>query len=312
MNNLIIYNGIQNIITDNEINYLDIIWKISNKGIEAEQYIDLIKNAQNKNYKTRDEAKSKEPSGYVENHHIVPRSIGGDNNKLNLIFLTAKEHFIAHKLLSEMFDNKHFQEKMIYALWMLSTTRDDKTILTAEEYEEIKIKYIEILKGHAYWLGRHHSQETKDKISNDRMGEKHHFYGGTHSQETKDKISKAATGQIRSEEYRKNISEAKMGEKNGMFGTTWSDEKRKSFTEKMSGENHPMYGKHHTEEAKEKNRKSSEKRKEKEQKLIKLVDEFLKNNELPTDIIYNKRNNEYFKKLHYAAELIKQGLLSNI
>lgn len=37
--------------------------------------------------------------GYVENHHIVPRSLGGSNKKDNLVTLTAREHWIAHLLL---------------------------------------------------------------------------------------------------------------------------------------------------------------------------------------------------------------------
>jgi ribosomal protein S20 len=42
-------------------------------------------------------------SNYTEIHHIIPRSLGGTDNKSNLITLTAKEHFFAHLLLSKMF-----------------------------------------------------------------------------------------------------------------------------------------------------------------------------------------------------------------
>lgn len=34
------------------------------------------------------------PTGYVEEHHIIPRSLGGSDDKSNLVKLTAKEHFI--------------------------------------------------------------------------------------------------------------------------------------------------------------------------------------------------------------------------
>lgn len=30
--------------------------------------------------------------GYKENHHILPRSMGGDNSKENLVYLTGREH----------------------------------------------------------------------------------------------------------------------------------------------------------------------------------------------------------------------------
>lgn len=40
---------------------------------------------------------------YTEKHHILPKSLGGDNSEDNLVVLTAKEHFVAHLLLSKMF-----------------------------------------------------------------------------------------------------------------------------------------------------------------------------------------------------------------
>ena len=42
------------------------------------------------------------PIGYVEKHHIVPKALGGSNNKENIAILTAREHFIAHYLLAKI------------------------------------------------------------------------------------------------------------------------------------------------------------------------------------------------------------------
>ena len=59
---------------------------------------------------------------YHERHHIIPRCMGGGNEKENLIDLFAKEHFIAHKLLAlENPDNN----SLIYAWWMMSTVKRD-------------------------------------------------------------------------------------------------------------------------------------------------------------------------------------------
>lgn len=41
----------------------------------------------------------KKTGEYFEKHHIKPKSIGGDNSKANLVFLTPREHFICHALL---------------------------------------------------------------------------------------------------------------------------------------------------------------------------------------------------------------------
>ena len=40
--------------------------------------------------------------GYKERHHILPKALGGSNSKENLVELTAREHFIAHMLLSKI------------------------------------------------------------------------------------------------------------------------------------------------------------------------------------------------------------------
>ncbi len=42
------------------------------------------------------------PDGmYKERHHIIPRCLGGSNNKDNLIDLYPEEHYDAHRLLFE-------------------------------------------------------------------------------------------------------------------------------------------------------------------------------------------------------------------
>lgn len=55
---------------------------------------------------------------YYETHHIVPRSLGGSNDKTNLVALTAKEHYIAHHLLYHLYKNNTnygFNSKMLQA-----------------------------------------------------------------------------------------------------------------------------------------------------------------------------------------------------
>ncbi len=41
--------------------------------------------------------------GYTEAHHVLPKSLGGTNDRSNLVQLTAREHFIAHLLLVKMY-----------------------------------------------------------------------------------------------------------------------------------------------------------------------------------------------------------------
>jgi hypothetical protein len=55
--------------------------------------------------------------GYKELHHIIPKALGGKDNKDNLVYLTAREHFICHVLLVKMFRfGSKERAKMLHAL----------------------------------------------------------------------------------------------------------------------------------------------------------------------------------------------------
>lgn len=40
--------------------------------------------------------------GYNERHHIIPKSLNGDNSVSNVVKLTVREHFICHILLTKI------------------------------------------------------------------------------------------------------------------------------------------------------------------------------------------------------------------
>jgi hypothetical protein len=104
--------------------------------------------------------------------------------------------------------------------------------------------------------GKHHSKETKEKMSIAKKGkmngEKGPFYGKHHSEETKKKISQSHRGKCHSEETKKKMSESKKGEKHPMYRTHHTEEAKKKISEGVKGPNHPMYGKHLTEETRKK------------------------------------------------------------
>lgn len=76
-------------------------------------YYKIIEKAKSRNFTTKKAAK--DALGYSERHHILPKSLGGDDTKHNLIFLTAREHFICHWLLVKMTEGESY-EKMVFAL----------------------------------------------------------------------------------------------------------------------------------------------------------------------------------------------------
>jgi hypothetical protein len=59
---------------------------------------------------------------YVEKHHVIPRSLGGNNTHSNIARLTPKEHFVCHLLLTKMTTGNNMY-KMQHALWMLTNVK---------------------------------------------------------------------------------------------------------------------------------------------------------------------------------------------
>lgn len=87
---------------------------------------------------------------------------------------------------------------------------------------------------HAFWLGKHRSEETKKKISvasKGRIPWNKGVNGVYHaSEKTKKKISDALGGISKSQKHCKNIAKSKSGERNPMYGHQYSDEERKRLS----------------------------------------------------------------------------------
>ena len=57
---------------------------------------------------------------YYEKHHIIPRCLGGSDEKENLIKLTPEEHYVAHQLLVKIWPNEN---KLVFAAAMMIPNR---------------------------------------------------------------------------------------------------------------------------------------------------------------------------------------------
>lgn len=112
---------------------------------------------------------------YFENHHIIPKSLGGDDGKENLVKLTAREHFLCHLLLTK-FTTGIYKRKMYFAL--TSFHRSNKfQIRKINSYQYCALRKIS-LDTCLYML-------QKRKLP---VGEQHHMFGQTHTLEAKNKI----------------------------------------------------------------------------------------------------------------------------
>ena len=58
-----------------------------------------------------------DPNVYYERHHIIPKCLGGSNKKENLVYLTAREHYIAHWLLYRI---RPHSNGVSFAFWKMS------------------------------------------------------------------------------------------------------------------------------------------------------------------------------------------------
>lgn len=155
---------------------------------------------------------------YHERHHIIPKCMGGNNEENNLIDLFAREHFIAHKLLAKENPNN---TKLIHAWTFMSRINncDGKYEITPEEYEDARKEYISLMKGK------------------------------TLSEDHKMKIGRANKGRVVPEDAKLAVAKANANR-------IWSDESKQKLSNSISGKNHPMYGKKHTEETRKKNSES--------------------------------------------------------
>ncbi len=82
------------------------------------------------------------PEGkYGEWHHIVPRSLNGSDDQNNLVRLTAREHFVCHALLAEMYEegtNEWY--KMNHAFMMMKCSNEFQNRYFNSRLYELKKK----------------------------------------------------------------------------------------------------------------------------------------------------------------------------
>lgn len=76
----------------------------------------------------------------LEAHHIIPKCLGGDNSKENLVVLTPREHFIAHLLLCKIYPDNL---KVLNAFFIMMNRTPGKC---SRNYEIYKNKFINKLK----------------------------------------------------------------------------------------------------------------------------------------------------------------------
>ena len=180
-------------------------------------YSNIISKAQARGIKSRIDALERF-NLKVERHHIIPRALGGTNDEANLVFVTLKEHFVCHWLLTKMTENT-LRAKMLYALNGMKRVSKNHTDrysnkTTARVYEYIKPL---IVKQHSEFMrGKEPPNKGKkvtgQALENVREGTRNRRKLTT--EENAARIAKMVeinTGSKRSENTKRKISESLTG-----------------------------------------------------------------------------------------------------
>lgn len=81
---------------------------------------------------------------YIERHHIIPKCLGGDDSEYNLCALTAKEHYLAHYLLTKIYPDNI---KLLYAFGMMKTVNKfQNRNWNSNQYSKMKNAYSNAMK----------------------------------------------------------------------------------------------------------------------------------------------------------------------
>lgn len=91
-------------------------------------------------------------NSYYERHHIIPRALGGSNLKDNLVYLTPKEHYVCHHLLTKFTEGR--QKRSMLQAWNLMSTclsNGTKRYIPAVRYDFLKRELAEAGKKDIPW-----------------------------------------------------------------------------------------------------------------------------------------------------------------
>lgn len=102
---------------------------------------------------------------YYERHHIIPKCLGGNNEKSNLVFLTAEEHWLAHLLLVKLNPGN---KKLVWACQAMSMVGGNTDRTTNKLYGWIRREYSAAVS--ASKKGKPMAEEQKLKLSRALLG----------------------------------------------------------------------------------------------------------------------------------------------
>ena len=174
-----------------------------------------------------------------ERHHIIPQSLGGSNDKGNLVYLSCREHFLCHWLLVKMTEGEYYH-KMVYALMGMraENKHHDRyhTVFTARVSEKYRIEHADyhskLMKSKNLVPGNKGGVEITDEHrENLRKAAQARIIDPVKQAEGQRKRIAKVTGQKRSEETKKLMSMKATGKPKGPM----SEEQKQIRSDKQKG-----------------------------------------------------------------------------
>jgi gas vesicle protein len=180
----------------------------------TKRYYNIIENARVRYWK-----------GYTETHHIIPRCLGGNNDKSNLIALTGHEHLVCHLLLRKMLPDGQ-NNGVIAAAWRMVNIEDEngnRHRVTGRVYAKLKEEFAKAhsvtMKGRTPWnKGRIETRPEVLKNIQDAA-----LARPEQSKESRELQASKTRGQKRSNEQKNNISTSLKGKLKGPMSQSQKD-----------------------------------------------------------------------------------------
>jgi len=173
-----------------------------------------------------------------ERHHIIPQSLGGSNDKSNLVYLSCREHFLCHWLLVKMTQGEYYH-KMVYALMGMRAENEHQeryqTIFTARVYEKYRIEHAEYhsklmkSKNLVPW-NKGGGTLTEEQLENVRYAARNRNVDPVKQAEGQRKRLEKIIGQKRTDETKKLMSLASKGKPKGPMSE--EEKLKRSVTQK--------------------------------------------------------------------------------
>jgi hypothetical protein len=139
-------------------------------------------------------ARNRMLDGYVERHHIIPRCIGGSDERSNVVQLTAAEHYVAHQLLVKLHPGVR---GLIYAATIMCGNAHGQRSNRLYAWLRARAATAQAERSRSMWANPEY--RDKHKASMDRV---------RCDPEYRAMFSRIHEGRVKSEQERANIAEA--------------------------------------------------------------------------------------------------------